>query len=480
MIFTGQILSEAEQMHIHERSLRILAEVGVRYYGDKALPLLARHGAKVDQDTKIARLPRELVEQALATAPKAFVLDARNPEFDYPMPSPVSRYCIDGTAAFALDFETQRRRYGTSKDIENALRVFQHMDMGVMAWAPTCASDTPAQARALHEFFAMMKYSSKHGQHELHSLAQAPYLVAGLKAVLGSEAEIKAKKMYSLIYCPVAPLTHDGPMLDAYLELGELEMPVMIMPMPVNGTTGPASLFSNIALANAEALSSIVVYQLAHPGRPLIYSSATGSVDFRSGGYLAGVPEMGLQSAALTVMGRFYHLPTSSAGCTSDAKQPGPEAVLEKLITTLPPVLAGSDIIVGFGEIESDQVLILEQIVVDNEIAHLCQRLREGVDSAPEKDLFDDIAQVGPGGHFLKSRSTRLAARSREFYTPMLIDRHGYEAWGSLGQPSMYGNAREKVKEILNSPQVDPLPDRVIAELDEILRTAENEIAETP
>ena len=47
-------------------------------------------------------------------------------------------------------------------------------------------------------------------------------------------------------------------------------------------------LLANIALANAEALSAIVVFQLAHPGRPVIYSSATGSMDFRSGGTWAG------------------------------------------------------------------------------------------------------------------------------------------------------------------------------------------------
>ena len=86
------------------------------------------------------------------------------------------------------------KRYGTTQDIENGLRIFQQLDMGVMAWAPVCASDTPAHARALHEFFAMMKFSSKHGQHEVHFSNQVPYLVAGLKAVLGSEAEVRVSQ----------------------------------------------------------------------------------------------------------------------------------------------------------------------------------------------------------------------------------------------------------------------------------------------
>jgi trimethylamine--corrinoid protein Co-methyltransferase len=477
MKFTTQILSAKEQEQVHEESLRILAEVGVKFLGQKAIPILKKNGAIVDEDSRIVRLPKEMVAESLKMAPRSFILGARNPLHDYPLPSPVTRYCIDGTASFAMDFVTGERRYGTTRDIENGLRIFQQLDMGVMAWAPVCASEAPAHSRALHEFFAMIKYSSKHGEHEVHFANQVPYLVAGLKAVLGNEAAVKARLAYSLIYCPVAPLMHDGEMLDAYLELGQVDMPVMIMPMPVCGTTGPASLFSNICQANAEELSSIVIFQMANPGRPLIYSNATGTMDFRNGAYLGGSPEMGLMAASLTHMGRFYGLPSCSAGCTSDAKEPGPEAVLEKLITTIPPVSAGADIIVGMGEIESDQVLILEQLIVDNEIAHICERMVTGVDSGEAKDLYQDIVQVGPGGNFLKSRNTRLAARSSEFFYPDLTDRHPYESWVGLGKPTMYSNARKKVEEILSAPLVDPLPGNILQELDEILIVADKELA---
>jgi trimethylamine--corrinoid protein Co-methyltransferase len=477
MKFTAQVLSASEQQRVHAESLRILSEVGVKFLGETALPLLKKAGARVDEESHIARLPKELVEEALQAVPRSFTLGARNPAYDYPLPSPVSRYCIDGTAAFALDFHTGERRYGTLQDIENGLRIFQQLDMGVMAWAPTAASETPAHSRALHEFFAMVKFCSKHGEHELHFTNQVPYLIAGLQAVLGSGPELRSRNAFSLIYCPVAPLMHDGEMLDAYLELGQIGLPVMIMPMPVPGTTGPASLFANICQANAEELSTIVVFQLAHPGRPLIYSNATGTVDFRTGAYLGGSPEMGLMAAALTLMGRFYGLPSTSAGCTADAKQPGAEAVLEKLLTTLPPVCAGADIVIGMGEIESDQLLVLEQLIVDNEIAHFCERLLQGVDASPEKELFEDIVQTGPGGNFLKLKSTRLASRSDEFFYPMLFDRRTPDKWVEAGKPTLYTKAREKVEEILAGPLVDPLPEAVCAELDAILASADRELA---
>ena len=476
MHLTAQLLSPSERERIHEQSLRILSEVGVRFHGEVAPQVLKKNSVPWEDETKTARIPEKMVEEALKLAPKHFTLGARNSQFNLELPAARSYYATDGTAAFAQDFHTGERRYGSAKDLEDSLRIFQALELGRMAWPTVSASEAPAHVRALREFFTMARFCSKHGQHELHSAAQAPYLAEGLSLILGGEEQLRLSNAYSLIYCPVAPLTHDGEMLDAYLHMGEWNLPVMLMPMPVCGTTGPASLYSNIALANAEALSSIVIYQLAHPGRALIYASATGVVDFRSGAYLAGVPEMGAMSGALTEMGKFYNLPTGAAGMTSDAKQPGAQACIEKLITTLPPAMAASDFIVGLGEIESDQLLILEQIIVDHEIAKLVERLVAGVDSATDKELFEDVQTVGPGGHFLKSKNTRRLARTDEFYYSKLIDHSPYEAWLELGKPEIYAKARQEVERILSEPLVDPLPGEVVEGLEEILRRAEGEL----
>ena len=266
-----------------------------------------------------------------------------------------------------------------------------------MGWPPVAANDRPVATRPLHEFVAMLTSTSKHGQHELHRRSQAPYLGAIISALAGGEDRARERHEASLVYCPVAPLVHDGEMLDAYLDLGAWDVPVCVLPMPVPGTTGPASLLGNIALANAEALSALVIFQLARPGRPIMYGSAVGSMDFRTGAFLAGTPEMGIQSAALTTMGRFYGLPTIGAGCATDAHDIGPEACVEKLITMLPSVSAGADIVVGYGELDGDQTLVLEQILVDNELAHLVLRMVDGVDGREGAELFEDIAEIGPG-----------------------------------------------------------------------------------
>jgi trimethylamine--corrinoid protein Co-methyltransferase len=139
-------------------------------------------------------------------------------------------------------------------------------------------------------------------------------------------------------------------------------------------------------------------------------------------------------------------------------------------------VLSGVDVINGTGEIDTSQLLVLEQIVVDHEIACLCKRFKDGIDVSDAKDCMDDIVQVGPGGHFLMQPSTVQACRSDEFYSPALSDRNTFDRWETLGSPTLYGKARKRVEEILAGPQKNPLPDDVLGKLEDIVRRANEEL----
>ena len=470
-----QFLSEDEQAKVHENSIKILEEVGVKFLSNKALKILDKNGAKVDYAEKLAKIPGEMVDQALKTAPKSFVLGARNPEFDVPYPAPHTGYVFDGGGVFTFDYQTGERRYATLQDCEQAFRIFEEMSLGSYVWphsVPDIEKTYPNSSQIFLDLSALM-FTSKHVQDELTDPREVPYMIEGMAAILGSEDAVKKRKIYSVCYCTLAPLTHDDGMSEALMDLSEFEIPILIFPMPCAGSTGPASLFSNIAMGNAEALSAVVLFQMAHPGTPLIYGDASGSTEFSTGGFLEGSPEMVLMSGARGEMARFYGLPNTQAGCLTDANAPGPQAVMEKLITTLPLVLSGVDYIQGPGAIETSGTLCLEQIVVDDEIARLCKRLRDGIDTSDEKNFYEDIKEVKPGGHFLMQSNTLKACRSQEFLMPLLSDRNAFENWVNLGRPDLYKKAQEKVEKILATPQKHPLPDDVIGKLEAIIRRAE-------
>ena len=57
-----KILSQSEIEEIHQRALDVLQQVGCFYESEEALAVLEKHGALVDHSTRIARLPRNMVE----------------------------------------------------------------------------------------------------------------------------------------------------------------------------------------------------------------------------------------------------------------------------------------------------------------------------------------------------------------------------------------------------------------------------------
>jgi trimethylamine--corrinoid protein Co-methyltransferase len=476
MFTQAQFLSPEEQQVIHDESIRILEEVGAQFHSKKALGILAKNGAKVDHDSGIAKIPPELVNQALQTAPKSFICGARAPERDFALPSTYSGYVLDNGGVFTRDFKTGERRKATAQDHYEFLRVFDEMKLATMVWGTTVQK--PISYSNIRKTLTSYMHSSLHIQDELSHPAEVPYMIEGLEAILGSADAVKERKPYSVVYCTLAPLAHEGDMCDAYLDLIEYEQPICIFPMPCAGATGPASLFSNIALGNAEALSSLVLFQMARPGCPMIFGDASGSANFATGGFLEGSPEMVLQTAARGEMARFYGLPNEQAGCLTDAKEHGAQAILEKVTTTLPLVMSGVDLVQGPGALETSNMMTLEQIVVDDEIACFCRRIRDGIDVSSAKNYFHDIEEVQPGGHFLMQMNTAKACRSAEFMAPVLCDRAAYEKWDEIGRPDMYDKAKERVEEILASPQKNPLPDEVIGKLEDIMRRADEALEE--
>jgi len=75
-------LDETQLKNLQEATLRILEKTGVKFPSGKALDIFAEHGADVDRESQIVKIPRDLVLKSMATVPRYFTLGARNPEFD--------------------------------------------------------------------------------------------------------------------------------------------------------------------------------------------------------------------------------------------------------------------------------------------------------------------------------------------------------------------------------------------------------------
>ena len=245
--------------------------------------------------------------------------------------------------------------------------------------------------------------------------------------------------------------------LPIYLALADYEIPVNIYPMPMIGLTSPASIFSTICQINAEVLSALVLFQTVHPGWPVIYGVASGMADPITGEYVKS-GEAALVSLGGTEMARYYGLPCAVTGGGS--------------FETMPTYLGRADLIDGIGTTDNGMAVSLEMILTEDEIAKRCLRIAKGIRIGDDTDLTREIMAEGPGGTYLAHKSSVRNFRNPDemYYSkmfPATLRAATYEKRDSVEI------ANRRVREILEGPMVDPLPDSVQKEIDGICAEAD-------
>ena len=93
---TLNVLSVSELESIQSATLNLLEEVGVRFPSERALRIFAEHGAMVDEDSQIVRLPSDLVTKAISHAPRSYGLAGRAEGTDLLLDGSCSYFGTDG------------------------------------------------------------------------------------------------------------------------------------------------------------------------------------------------------------------------------------------------------------------------------------------------------------------------------------------------------------------------------------------------
>jgi len=472
-----QVLSEEERVQVHERSLKVLGVTGVRVLSARARQVLKAAGAEADEKSQIVRFPRALVEESLNLAPKKFKLGARRPGCELEMNAGKCSLVADGEAVSVLDLETGELRPGTFDDWLMATLLIDTLDEVGVYWSMV---EGGFSSNSLWDFVSywrkVLENCSKHIQDSNDSVEKSRLLLEILQIAYGNKETIRRTHPFSYVLCPMSPLVIDEGYTDAYLEMAGWDIPVAIMPMPLMGATGPASIISTVLTANCEVLAMLCLVQAAAPRTPVIYAPAPQSIEPHTWRYTGGAVENSLFGAAVTEMGRYYGLPVESSTGGTDQYSPGAQAGYERAINWTLPVMAWPDLLVGPGLLGGSTILSLEQMVMDVEVFRRCTRLSEGIPSVQERWLDEVIASVGPSGDFLKQKSTVKAVREGCWYFGKMGFHDTYEKWKAADMPDVIDEIHEIIKDILKDHQPFPLDasaDRELQHLERHVRKAE-------
>jgi trimethylamine--corrinoid protein Co-methyltransferase len=465
------VLSEAEVQQIHTATLEVMESVGVKFPSHKALDILEAHGAQVDRQSMVAKIPGHLVEEYLAMAPPTYTLAALDPAFDLPLDGTYSHLGTDGCGVEILDAFSGERRMTTKQDVQDVARVADYLEEIAFHWVPISAQDCPPQSRGLHELEAVWSVSKKHVQTEtIVSEQEMKAAIEMAAALVGGRDALRKRPVLSIMQCTLSPLGQDGGSLEAGLVAAEAGLPVGYMTMASCASSGPVTLAGNLVVGNAEVLGALTLMQMAYPGCLVYYAAAQTATDLRTGAYTGGGPEDYLFGAATNVLADFYKVPLSMGAFATGAKEPDWQAAVDNSLSAFMAVSTLSDMLLGAGLLHGSRILSYEMLLMDAEIWSILHALYLGITVNEVTLAMDAIREVGPGGSFLAHKHTRKYMRER--WQPTLFDRRPYNIWEEKRDGARQW-AKEKAQQILKDYHPDPLEAGLKKELQKIVKSAE-------
>ncbi len=466
-----EVLTTEEVQKIHDATLWIIENVGVRFPSKRALEIWEANGAAVDHEKKIVRAKPQLIEDALKKCPPKYILAARDPEQDCSLDGNHVYLGTDGCGVEVIDIETGQKRTSQLSDVRDISRLADATEEVGFHWVPVSAQDVPPEARGLHEVRAIWENSTKHVQTEsIYNADEAKAAIEMAALIAGGKDKLRERPVLSLMQCTAPPLGHDGGSLDAALLAAEVGIPTGFMTMAACLTTGPATLAGNLAVGNAEVIAATALLQLAYPGAPVFYAAAQTASDLRTGAYTGGGPEDFLFGAATNVLSDFYNIPLSMGAFATGAKEPNWQAGLEGAMSSFMASVVMSDMLLGCGFLHGSRIWSFAEMMMDCEIFSIMHKMMQGIVVDEETLALDAIAAVGPGGHYLAQKHTRR--HMKEIFLPEFMDRRPYSEW-EFKKDDARDWALAKARKKLKEHQPDPLDPKISAEMEKIIKSVE-------
>ena len=465
-----RLLSEDDLNRIHEASLHIMEEKGIRFVTKEALDIFKKAGFKIENED-IVKFPPDFVMDAIKKVPQSFVRRGLDPKYDIAVGDGTLSMGGGSLPLYVVDPDTYSRRKATSEDMVKFTRLVDALPNLAIGNGVVKPSDVPD--RVMHAVWNRNIVSNTYKPSccwYAIDKKTAQDTIEILSAAAGGLDELKERKTWAITVCPDNSLTW-GDSIIGLIEMAKVEVPIEIVPVPFLGSMYPVTLAGALVQANAEALSAVVLSQIVNPGCPVIYAPSYGGImDMRAGSHAFGTPETALYGAAAAQLGKWYGLPTNIIVGITDSKVPDAQAAYEKMMTMLLPALADVDCmsLVG-GMLDFALSASYEQMVIDNEIAGQVLRIRRGFKITDETLAVDVIKEVGHGGHYLEHKHTLKHFRE-ELWIPEIADRYSREVWENKGGKDIKERAKEKAQKIIQEHYPTPLSEERQKEVDKVVK----------
>ena len=472
-----EILSADQIEAIHQASLEVLRDAGIKFLSAAARNLFRTGGAIVDDSRQIVRFDPALVEELISHAPSSFRIKARNPKRSIEMGGGNINFATVGGPSFVSDLD-KGRRSGTIEDLRNFFKIVHELEIfhlgGANSFEP---QDLPADSRHLDKYMAAITCHDKVWVASMLGRYRARDALNMLAIVHEVSLEETPSEVLTMGNINVnSPRQVDDTMSDALIEFSMMNQAVLITPFTLLGAMAPTTMAGALVQQNAEALACIALSQIVRQGAPNVYGSFSSNVDMKTGSPAFGTPEYVRTTLASAQLARRYSLPFRASGSNA-SNAPDEQATYETCMSVWAAVMAHTNLLLhGGGWLEGGLVASFEKLIIDAEILQLISESLKPIPVNRDTLAVEAIAEVPPGGHFFGSSHT-MERYEDVFYEPLLSDWRNFETWRDDGAQHAAQRANRIWKSLLNEYQAPALDESIAEALERYIERRKDEIS---
>lgn len=478
-----RFLNNLEMESIHQGAIQILDEVGMWIDSQEALNYLEDYGCRVSYEDRMVHFPPDLVQAAVDHMRQAYADPRRVPQrmsvryseiYFSTRPHQINTNFTTNTGGFCVfiyDLEG-RRRPATMEDVRASIRLADALENVDFMGLPVSAQDIPAPMRPVVMAAELVKNTRKLGGIETFDRLDVDFITRIAEITAGSSEELRRDPILVGYAEARSPLCIDRNMAEILMDYVKKGLPQSLDTMPNGGMTAPITAAGVLALGIAETLGGLILGYAVDPNAVMSIDICVSKADMRSGLYTYASPErMPLLAAATQMINAYYGCPGGTHGGKTDACYPGIQVGMEKVMSMLFPLLAGSVGIGTMGHLENAVTFSPQQLVIDNEIAGSVRHMLNGFEVTPETLAVDVIKEIGPNGTFLEHDHTLRHLRE-EVVPSKMFDRLNWSA--AFNQPVRGIEERAKLvaAELMQKETVPTLSLKQQRAIDEVVAEA--------
>lgn len=442
---------------IHQASLKILDEIGVKFATDKVNEIFKKHGFR--QENGRTYFTEEQINKYLNMATKEFTMYGRDEQYYINVNTTDINHCPGYGAPMITNADGSVRAALFDDYLKMANLFHMEKSFDVNGGILVQPSDIEAKISIPAMVYACMKRSSKVLFGIQGNKDDQKHIFKMLEILFGGKEELRKKYRYIVLSTPTSPLKVDQNAIETLLMGCEYNQPIAVCSACMPASTAPVTLAGAVAMCNAEMLSCIVLTQLVNPGNPVIYEFACYGSNVQTGNASIGSPELIKTGRYGALLAKKYGLACRSGGGLSDAKGVTAQAGIETAMCLMHTYFYEANLSMhSAGILDSFATMSYEKLMLDFEVIDRCNNYIEDIEVSDNTLAIDTIKKVAMNNEiFLNQKHT--VKNCRKAYNPQVSLRSNLPA-GKDPNKALYESMNKRIEKQLAAyvkPELDSI-----------------------